>query len=65
MFCTLMQVNLRRTKFTATNRSTAPPNVMRENSAERYPIAQLTSPKTGAIEVSRRVQIKLDLISKI
>jgi hypothetical protein len=35
---------------------------MKENSADRQPVVQLTSPKAGTLEVSRRVQIKLDLI---
>jgi hypothetical protein len=48
--------------ITATNRSAAQPNVVKENSADRHPIVQLTSPKAGTLEVIRRVQIKLDLI---
>jgi hypothetical protein len=51
--------------FTAINRSAAQPNVVKENSADRQPVVQLTSPKAGTLEVSRRVQIKLHLISKI
>jgi hypothetical protein len=56
--------NLNQT-FTATNRSAAQPNVVKENSADRHPVVQLTSPKTGTLEAIRRVKIKLDLISKI
>jgi hypothetical protein len=37
---------------------------MKENSADRQPVVQLTSPKAGTLEVIRRVQIKLDLILK-
>jgi hypothetical protein len=51
-------------KSTVTNRSAAQPNVVKEKSADRYPVVQLTSPKSGTLEVSRRVQIKLDLVSK-
>ena len=47
---------------TATNRSAAQPNVVKENSAERHPVVQLTTPKTGTLGIIRRVQIKLDFI---
>ena len=50
---------------TATDRSAAQPNVVKENSADPQPVVQLTSPKVGTLEVSRRVQIKPDLIPKI
>jgi hypothetical protein len=32
---------------TATDRSASQPNVIKENSADRHPVVQLTSPKTG------------------
>jgi hypothetical protein len=51
--------------YRATNRSAAQPNVVKENSADLQPVVQLTSPKAGTLEVIRRVQIKLHLISKI
>jgi hypothetical protein len=47
---------------TATNRSAAQPNVVKENSADRHPVVQLTSSKAGTLEVIRRVQIKVDII---
>jgi hypothetical protein len=36
---------------------TAQPNVVKENSADRHPVVQLTSSKSSALEVSKRVQI--------
>jgi hypothetical protein len=51
--------------ITATNRSAAQPNVVKENSADRHPVVQLTSPKTGTLGIIGRVKIKLDLISNI
>jgi hypothetical protein len=48
--------------YTATNGSAAQPNV-KENSADRYPVVQLTSQKAGTLKVIRRVQIKLKFVS--
>jgi hypothetical protein len=45
---------------TATNQSPAQPNVVKENSTDQQ--SAVTSPKAGTLEVTRRVQIKLDLI---
>jgi hypothetical protein len=58
-YCAIMEYSV---KDTATNRSAAQPNVVKENSADRYPVVQLTSPKLGTLNVSRRVHIELDII---
>jgi hypothetical protein len=47
---------------TTTNRSAAQPHVVKEDSADRHTVVQLTSPKSGTLEVRIRVEINLDHI---